>query len=110
VFWTCKGQLGLERHGARTMPGLFARIGIRLLALSAGLWHNWQIGGPGKKDLQAISFCSHAILDPETTVIPDAREDEGFDDKPLVTGDPNIRFCPGQAVSGTGERCSAPSA
>lgn len=29
VFWTCKGQFGLERHGARTMPGLFARIGIR---------------------------------------------------------------------------------
>ena len=22
VFWTCKGQLGLERHGARTLPGL----------------------------------------------------------------------------------------
>jgi hypothetical protein len=48
VFWTCKGQLGLERHGARTMPGLFARIGIRLLALSAGLWHNWQIDAPGR--------------------------------------------------------------
>jgi len=49
VFWTCKGQLGLERHGARTMPGLFARIGIRLLALSAGLWHNWQIDAPGRR-------------------------------------------------------------
>lgn len=41
VFWTSKGQFGLECHGARTMPGLFARIGMRLLALSAGLWHNW---------------------------------------------------------------------
>ena len=48
VFWTCKGQLGLERHGARTLPGLCARIGMRLLALSAGLWHNWQIGDPGR--------------------------------------------------------------
>jgi len=48
VFWTCKGQLGLERHGARTMPGLFARIGMRLLALSAGLWHNWQVDKPGR--------------------------------------------------------------
>src|SRR5919106_237190 len=48
VFWTCKGQLGLERHGARTLPGLCARIGLRLLALSAGLWHNWQIGDPGR--------------------------------------------------------------
>lgn len=48
VFWTCKGQLGLERHGARTMPGLCTRIGIRLLALAAGLWHNWEIGEPGR--------------------------------------------------------------
>jgi hypothetical protein len=49
VFWTCKGQLGLERHGARTLPGLFARVGLRLLALSAGLWHNWQLDEPGRK-------------------------------------------------------------
>jgi hypothetical protein len=40
TFWTCKGQLGLERHGARTLPGLGARIGLRLLALAAGIWHN----------------------------------------------------------------------
>jgi hypothetical protein len=48
VFWTCKGQLGLERHGARTLPGLCVRIATRLLALAAGLWHNWQIGNPGR--------------------------------------------------------------
>jgi hypothetical protein len=40
VFWTCKGQLGLERHGGRTLPGLCARVGLRLLALAAGLRHN----------------------------------------------------------------------
>src|SRR5215211_73265 len=48
VFWTCKGQLGLERHGARTLPGLCARVGARLLALAAGLWHNWELGEPGR--------------------------------------------------------------
>jgi len=48
VFWTCKGQLGLERHGAPTLPGLFARVGMRLLALAAGRWHNWQIDEPGR--------------------------------------------------------------
>ena len=48
VFWTCKGQLGLERHGARTLPGLGARIALRLLALAAGLWHNHEIGDPGR--------------------------------------------------------------
>jgi Transposase DDE domain len=48
VFWTCKGQLGLERHGARTLPGLAARIGLRLLALAAGIWHNQLSGTPGR--------------------------------------------------------------
>jgi hypothetical protein len=48
AFWSLKGQLGLERHGARTLPGLCARIGARLLALSAALLHNWQIGQPGR--------------------------------------------------------------
>lgn len=49
VFWTCKGQLGLERHGARTIGGLATRIGLRLLALAAGLWHNQLIGNPGRE-------------------------------------------------------------
>jgi hypothetical protein len=48
TFWTCKGQLGLERHGARTLPGLGARIGLRLLALAAGIWHNHLTSQPGR--------------------------------------------------------------
>lgn len=48
TFWTCKGQLGLERHGARTLTGLGARIGLRLLALAAGIWHNHHTGQPGR--------------------------------------------------------------
>jgi hypothetical protein len=37
VFWTCKGQLTLERHGGRTHTGLAARIALRLLALAVPL-------------------------------------------------------------------------
>jgi hypothetical protein len=48
TFWTCKGPLGLERHGARTLTGLGARIGLRLLALAAGIWHNHLTGQPGR--------------------------------------------------------------
>jgi len=48
ILWTCKDQLSLERHGARTLPGLMARIAQRLLALAAGVWHNWEIGDPGR--------------------------------------------------------------
>ena len=48
TFWTCKGQLGFEHHGARTLPGLGARIGLRLLALAAGIWHNHLTGQPAR--------------------------------------------------------------
>jgi hypothetical protein len=30
------------------MPGLITRIAQRLLALAAGLWHNQNIGDPGR--------------------------------------------------------------
>ena len=48
IIQTTKGQLSLERHGARTLQGLIARIAQRLLALAAGCWHNWQTGNPGR--------------------------------------------------------------
>lgn len=48
IIDTIKGQLSLERHGAHTMRGLLTRIAQRLLALAASLWHNWNIGHPGR--------------------------------------------------------------
>ncbi|MEJ1939020.1 GAF domain-containing protein, partial [Nostoc sp. NIES-2111] len=45
-----------------------------------------------------IAFCSHAILDTEIFEIPDAALDSRFDDNPLVTGDPNIRFYAGTPI------------
>jgi hypothetical protein len=53
VFDTLKGQLGLERHGARTLAGVYARVGAKLLAMSAAIWHNWLIGAPRKRSLIA---------------------------------------------------------
>lgn len=48
VFWTCKGQLTLEAHGARTLTGVCTRVALRILALAAGLAHNQDIGNPGR--------------------------------------------------------------
>jgi hypothetical protein len=48
TIWTCKGQLRLEDHGARTIPGLATRIALRLLALAAGIWHNHLTGQPAR--------------------------------------------------------------
>ena len=51
VNQTLKGQLDLERHGARTPAGVFTRVAQRLLAMTAGIWHNWTTGVTSKRSL-----------------------------------------------------------
>ena len=53
VFQTLKGQLSLERHGARRPPGIYARVGQRLLAMAACIWHNTNIGADHPRSLIA---------------------------------------------------------
>ena len=53
VFATLKGQLGLERHGGRTVAGVASRMVRRLLALTAAIWHNHATGQPVLRSLTA---------------------------------------------------------
>lgn len=53
VFDSLKGQLGLENHGGRTCQGVATRVAQRLLALAAGVWHNWTTGAQHKRNLTA---------------------------------------------------------
>jgi hypothetical protein len=48
IFWTCKDLLTLERHGARTLPGLRERILQRFLTLAACITLNHQLGRPSR--------------------------------------------------------------
>jgi hypothetical protein len=48
IFWTLKDQLGLERHNARTLHGIRARIATKLLALAAGVWLNHYLNRPSR--------------------------------------------------------------
>ena len=50
---TFKGQLDLERHGAKTIAGVCARIAQRVLALTAAIWHNDRLGLTVKRSLIA---------------------------------------------------------
>jgi len=53
IFDTTKDQLSLERHGGRTVAGVFVRVAQRLCALAAAVWFNWEIGVPVKRSLIA---------------------------------------------------------
>jgi transposase len=55
IFWTCKDILTLERHGARTLPGLRERILQRLLTLAAAISLNHQLGRPSRA---LVNYCA----------------------------------------------------
>ena len=50
---TLKGQLDLEQHGGRTPAGVTARVIQRLMAMTAAIWHNDQIGATIRRSLTA---------------------------------------------------------
>ncbi len=50
---TLKGQLDLERHGGRTPAGVIVRVSVRILALTAAIWHNDNTGQPTARSLTA---------------------------------------------------------
>ncbi len=50
---TLKGQLDLEAHGGRSVAGVCARIAQRVLALTAAIWHNDNLGLSIRRSLTA---------------------------------------------------------
>ncbi len=44
---------------------------------------------------RSVSFCAHALLEPDHLYVPDALLDPRFADNPVVTGEPRIRFYAG---------------
>src|ERR1700691_6178270 len=55
IFWTCKDILTLERHGARTLPGLRERVLQRLLTLAAAITLNHQLARPSRSLVNYIA-------------------------------------------------------
>ncbi|MGH2863091.1 MAG: hypothetical protein ACRDLT_16555 [Solirubrobacteraceae bacterium] len=55
IIWTAKDILTLERHGARTLTGLRARIIARFCCLAAAITLNHQLGRPS---CELVNYCA----------------------------------------------------
>lgn len=58
-------------------------------------WFKSRVGLDVPSTTRDVAFCSHAILEPDVMMVPDALRDERFADNPLVTGEPKIRMYAG---------------
>ena len=61
-------------------------------------WFKSKVGLEIDGTPRSQAFCSHAILQGGTLIVPDATRDPRFADNPLVTGDPGIRFYAGEPI------------
>jgi signal transduction histidine kinase len=58
-------------------------------------WFKAKVGLAIAETSRNVSFCAHAILQPDLLIVPDALADARFATNPLVTAEPHIRFYAG---------------
>ncbi|MBO9550301.1 diguanylate cyclase [Pseudomonas sp.] len=66
-------------------------------------WFKSRQGVEVAETTRDVAFCAHALHAEDILVIPDASADPRFEDNPLVTGGPRIRFYAGVPLRFAGE-------
>lgn len=72
-----------------------APIALISLVESSRQWFKSEVGLGVRETPLDVSICRHAILQPGVFVVPDTALDPRFQNNPLVTGDPHLRFYAG---------------
>jgi two-component system, NtrC family, sensor kinase len=62
-------------------------------------WFKAKYGLSAQEMPRATAFCTHAIMQPDLFVIPDASQNKTFEKNPWVTGESHVRFYAGAPLA-----------